>query len=47
MCTLKVDMGNAVAPTNCVSKVPVSVVFLRDGVPLYVYYLSVDIQSGY
>ena len=45
--TMTVDMGHAVAPSNCVSKVPVAVGYLRKGVPLYVYYLSVDIQAVY
>lgn len=45
--TMTVDMGSAVTPSNCVSTVPVAVGFLRKGVPLYVYYLTVDIQAGY
>ena len=44
---MSVDVGNAGVPANCVSKVPVTAGFLRKGLPLYMYYLSVDIQAGY
>jgi hypothetical protein len=45
--SMTVDMGGARVPTNCVSRVPVTAGFRRKGVPLYVYYLTVDIQAGY
>lgn len=45
--TMTVDLGGAAAPSNCVSRIPITAGFLRKGVPLYVYYLSVDIQAGY
>ena len=45
--SMKVDMGGAVTPSNCVWHLPTTAVFLRKAVPLYVYYLSADVQAGY